>query len=185
MEDDAIVRLYHARSENAISETAAKYGGFCMSIALNILSLREDAEECVNDTYHAAWLRMPPELPDSLRAFLGRITRNISISRFRRNRAAKRFSGIELMLSELEECIPDKTCVEQAADCDRLTEVINRWLDALPEDDRTLFVRRYWYGDAVNGIAQRLGCAPNRVSQRLFGLRRDLKNVLEKEDFLI
>ena len=185
MDDDAIVRLYHARSESAISETAAKYGGFCMSIALNILSLREDAEECVNDTYHAAWLRMPPELPDSLRAFLGRITRNISISRFRRNRAAKRFSGMELMLSELEECIPDGTSVERAVDGDRLTGIINGWLDSLTEDDRALFVRRYWYGDAVNDIARELGCSPNRVSQRLFGLRKKLKETLEKEDFLI
>lgn len=185
MDDDAIVRLYHARSEAAISETANKYGGFCMSIALNILSLREDAEECVNDTYHAAWLRMPPELPDSLRAFLGRITRNISISRFRKNRAGKRYSGMELMLSELEECIPDGTSVERTADGERLTEAINGWLDSLAEDDRALFVRRYWYGDAVSGIAQRLGCTPNRISQRLFTLRKKLKETLAREDCMI
>ena len=183
MDDEEIVRMYHSRDERAITETDRKYGGFCMRVAQNVLSAREDAEECVNDTYHAAWLRMPPEVPGSLRAFLGCITRNLSISRFRRSRAQKRFSGMELMLSELDDCIPDGSSVERSADIGRLTEVIDGWLDSLPEDDRALFVRRYWYGDAVQTLAQECGCTPNHMAQRMLKLRRDLKNVLEKEEF--
>ena len=96
MEDRDIVALYHARSESAIAETARKYGAFCLRIALNLLGVREDADECVNDTYLAAWTRMPPELPASLRAFLGRITRNLSIRRHRLLRAQKRLSLIHI-----------------------------------------------------------------------------------------
>lgn len=106
MEDREIVALYHARDEGAISETAAKYGAFCLRIALNLLGIREDADECVNDTWLAAWRRMPPELPASLRAFLGRITRNLSISRYRQTRARKRYAGMEALLSELDDCVP-------------------------------------------------------------------------------
>ena len=98
MDDETIIKLYFQRSERAISETDAKYGPYCRSIALNILSVREDAEECLNDTWHAAWNRMPPDLPQCLRAFLGRITRNLSISRFRADHAQKRFSGMEVLL---------------------------------------------------------------------------------------
>ena len=103
MEDQQIVALYHQRSEGAIWETDRKYGPFCRRIAMNILTIREDAEECVNDTYHAAWNRMPPELPASLRAFLGRITRNLSISRFRANRLSQLISRWLDTLAE-EDC---------------------------------------------------------------------------------
>ena len=105
MEDKLIVDLYHARNEYAIVESEKKYGAYCRSIARNLLTLREDAEECVSDTWHAAWNRMPPEWPDCLKAFLGRITRNLSISRFRSGQAQKR-RGVEVLLSELEECVP-------------------------------------------------------------------------------
>ncbi len=185
MEDGEIIRLYFARDELAIDETAQKYGGFCMSIARNILTLREDAEECVNDTYHAAWQRIPPQLPDSLRAFLGRLTRNISISRYRCGHAQKRFSGMELMLSELSDCIPDCADVEQVVDGECLTELINLWLDSLPEDERGLFVRRYWYGDSVQELARDRGCTPNSMAQRMLRLRKELKAALEKEDFYL
>ena len=106
MEDKQIIELYFQRNETAIAETANKYGAFCHKIAMNILSIREDAEECVNDTYHSVWNQIPPTNPNSFRSFLGRITRNLSISRFRTLRAQKRYAGMELMLSELEECIP-------------------------------------------------------------------------------
>lgn len=180
MEDSEIIALYHSRDETAISETDRRHGPFCRRIAMNILSDRQDAEECVNDTWLAAWNRMPPDRPDSLRAFLGRITRNLSISRFRKNRAQKRYSGIEIMLSELDECIP----AEKAdADIERreLSDIISEWLDGLPKDDCTLFVRRYWYGDAVKELAQKYGVTPERMARRMQRLRSSLKEVLEKE----
>lgn len=143
MEDREIVALYHARDEGAISETAAKYGAFCLRIALNLLGIREDADECVNDTWLAAWRRMPPELPASLRAFLGRITRNLSISRYRQTRARKRYAGMEALLSELDDCVPSPATVEQTLDAMELTRHIEAWLGALPEREQRLFLRRY------------------------------------------
>ena len=181
MEDQQIIALYHQRSEAAILETDRKYGPLCRRIAMNILNLREDAEECVNDTYHAAWNRMPPELPASLGAFLGRITRNLSISRFRSNRAQKRYQGMDILLSELDECIPAATGVEEMADARRLSELISCWLDSLSEEDCTLFVRRYWHGDAVQALAKEWRCTPNRMAQRMRTLRLKLKAYLEQE----
>ena len=185
MEDQQIIALYHRRSEEAIAQTDRKYGPLCRRIAMNILSLREDAEECVNDTYHAAWMRMPPEFPASLRAFLGRITRNISISRYRANRAQKRYQGMELMLSELDECIPAPKGVEEIADANRLSELISRWLDTLTEADCALFLRRYWHGDAVGTLAKEWRCTPNQMAQRMRKLRLGLKSYLEKEGVTI
>ena len=181
MDDKEIVELYFSRDESAVAETDRKYGAFCRRIAVNILSISEDAEECVNDTYYTAWNKMPPELPLSLRAFLGRITRNLSISRFRANRAMKRFSGMEIMLSELDDCVPSSESVERAVDNKRLSEIISCWLESLPVDDRVLFVRRYWYGDAVNALAKECGCTPNQMAQRMLKLRKSLKGALEAE----
>ena len=180
MEDRAIIDLYFARSEDAVGETARKYGAYCHRIAHNILQRREDAEECVNDTYLAAWNAMPPERPTCLRAFLGRITRNLSIARYRRDRAKKRFAGIEALLSELDECLPGGADPAAALDEALLTAAIAYWLAGLDVDDRALFLRRYWYGDAVKALAEECGVGENRMAQRLRRLRASLRDALEK-----
>ena len=181
MDDGQIIELYHRRDEQAITESDQKYGRMCRGIAINILTIREDAEECVNDTWHAAWNKMPPDRPRSLGAFLGRITRNLSISRFRAARAQKRYGGMEVLLSELDDCVPSPGGVEQELDRKRLAGLIDTWLDSLEENDRTLFVRRYWYGDAVRDLAAECGCTPNKLAQRMLRLRRSLKAFLEAE----
>lgn len=181
VEDREIIALYHARSETAVAETARKYGAFCLRIALNLLGIREDADECVNDTYLAAWTRMPPELPASLRAFLGRITRNLSISRYRQMRAQKRYAGMEALLSELDDCVPSPETVEQVLDAMELTRHIENWLGTLPERERRLFVRRYWYGEALGTLSAADGAKPEQLAQLMFRLRRSLRTHLEAE----
>ena len=179
MEDRRIVALYHRRDETAIRETERKYGSFCRAIAMNLLGSREDAEECVNDTWHTAWTRMPPEMPRSLKAYLGCITRNLSISRFRAAKAQKRYNGLELMLSELEECVPAGVSVEKAVEQKELGVYISDWLESLPAEDRILFIRRYWYGDSLQELAEERNCAPNRMARRMMRLRGELRSCLE------
>lgn len=181
MEDKRIIELYFQRKENAISETANKYGAFCHKIAMNILSIREDAEECVNDTYFSVWNQIPPTNPNSFCAFLGRITRNLSISRFRSLRAKKRYNGIELMLSELEECIPDTSNVEKQIEANQLSCYINEWLYSLPEYEAILFIRRYWYGDSVKDLARKAGVSAAQMAQVMLRLRKYLKAYLEQK----
>lgn len=188
MDDKTIIELYWSRNEQAIAETDTKYGSFLQRVALNILSLVQDAEECVNDTYHAAWNKMPPEEPLSLRAFLGRIVRNLSISRYRSNHAEKRYAGMELMLSELEECIPAKESVEDIVEhkleAEKLTAAMETWLNSLPQEDSALFLRRYWYGDAIKDLAKEWGTTPNLLAQRMLRLRKKLKVHLETQELL-
>lgn len=181
MEDHAIVALYWARSETAIAETDRKYGNYCWSIAWNILSNREDAEECVSDTWHNAWNTMPPQKPVSLAAFLGRIVRNLSISRWRRSRAQKRYAGMETLLSELEDCLPGAVSVEETVERRELTAVLERWLESLDREERGLFLRRYWYGETVKDLAAEWGLSPNQMAKRMLRLRRSLKAELERE----
>lgn len=181
MLDEGIIALYFARDERAIEETEAKYGGFCSALALRLLGVREDAEECVSDTYLAAWNRIPPERPGVFRAFLGRITRNLAISRFRRNRASKRYSGIEEQLEELADCLPAKDNVELELERREISKLISRWLDALSKADRDIFIRRYWYCESVDAIAQSGHVRPNTLAQRLRRLRAALRTELEKE----
>lgn len=183
MEDTAIIELYWARNEDALTQTDLKYGPMCRSLAFSILSDREDSEECVNDTWHKAWDTIPPQRPDSLRAYLGRIVRNLSISRLRRRTAQKRGHGAQIMFSELEDCLPAAAVVEQEVDSRELAAAISRWLRTLDTDDRALFVRRYWYGDAVQTLAAQWGLEPNRMAKRMLKLRRGLKQWLEKEGF--
>lgn len=181
MDDLAIIELYHRRDEQAIAESDKKYGALCRSIALRLLGLKEDMEECVNDTWHAAWNRMPPDRPQALGAFLGRLTRNLSISRWRRDHARKRYCGIEILLSELEDCVPAPGTVEEAWERQQLAGTISAWLDSLGEENRRLFVRRYWYGDEVKAMAAERGEEANTLSQRLRRLRKDLRTFLESE----
>ena len=179
MDDLDIVELYHRRDERAISESDRKYGAMCRSISERLLGVREDAEECVNDTWLAAWNSMPPERPRSLGAFLGRITRNLSVSRWRREHAGKRYDGIDVMMSELEDCIPSTESVEYTVERRLLGELISEWLDGLDRCDRAMFVRRYWYGDTVKELADAAGERANTCSQRLSRLRRELRDFLE------
>ena len=180
MEDSKIVELYLKRDESAISESDRKYGRFLSYLAKNILS-REDAEECVNDTFLTAWNRIPPIIPDSLKAFLGRIVRDLSISKYRANHAAKRYSGMDVLLSELEECLPASDSVDESVERNVLSGIIKDWLSTLPPESRSLFVRRYWYGDSVKELAFESGCSQNTMAQRMFNLRKALKETLEKE----
>ena len=155
MEDSAIIDLYWAREERALSETDAKYGGYCRSIAHNILKNREDSEECVSDTWLHAWNAMPLQRPSILSSFLGRITRNLSFDRCRRQNAEKRGGGsLPLALDELSECVPAPGRVEQALEARELAEAIDRFLRTLPERECSIFLRRYWYFDTIAAICR-------------------------------
>ena len=180
LEDAKIIELYNARNELAVAETERKFGKMLFSIAMNVLSNREDSEETVNDTYGKAWNTIPPEKPVFLGAWLGKITRNLSISRWRKNKAQKR-SGIEIRLSELEECIPSPVDAETESENGEITAAINRWLGTLEKGERVYFVRRYWYGDSISELAEKLKIPPKKLSSKMFRLRKSLKDFLEKE----
>lgn len=184
MEDKAIIDLYWTRSENAISQTALKYGAYCYTIAFNILSNREDSEESVNDTYLAAWNTMPPKRPGILSAFLGKITRYISLDRWKRRSAAKRGGGqVPLALEELEECICGGEGPEGSLVHKQLLRSIESFLDKLPVQERQVFVCRYWYMDPVADIAERFGYSESKVKIMLFRTREKLRMKLEKEGY--
>lgn len=183
MEDQKIIDLYWQRSEQAIQETDSKYGGYCYSIAYNILTNREDSEESVSDTYLAAWRAMPPKRPGILSAFLGKITRHLSIDRWRRRTAEKRGGEIVLALEELEDCISDGLSAEDAVQKKELTVFINRFLDALPETERNVFLCRYWYVDGVQDIADTLGFSVSKVNSMLHRTRQKLRRALEREGY--
>ena len=181
MDDKQIIELYFERNEQAIKETQNKYGAFCHRIAMTILGIHEDAEECVNDTYYSVWKQIPPTVPEVFKVYLGRITRNLSISRFRAMRAKKRYSSMEIMLSELNDCVPSSSNVEQTIEVMQLSDYISEWLDSLPEEDCALFVRRYWFGDEVQELAKKCGITAAKMAQRMLRLRKSLKAALEQK----
>jgi len=185
MEDRQIIDLYWKRSEIAIGETAAKYGHYLQSIAYNILTDREDAQECVNDTYLAAWNRLPPQRPGILSAFLGKITRYISISRWRSRSAYKRGGGeMPLALEELAGCVSDGLDVETQYQRKETVAAVNRFLDTLRDEERNIFLRRYWFLDSTEAIATRYGISQSKVSTTLHRTRKKLRTNLEKEGLL-
>lgn len=186
MEDKMIVDLYWARSENAISETEKKYGKYCFQIAHHILPSSEDSEECVNDTYLRAWNSIPPHRPSMLKAFLGKITRNLALNRYKNLTAEKRNSGqIPAVLEELQDCIPGTDDPERIIDDLALSEIFNRFLGALSSEQRKIFMRRYWYLCPVKEIAAGLGVGESKVKMSLLRSRNELKKRLEKEGILL
>ncbi len=185
MNDLEIIELYFLRDEKAIQETKVKYGMFCHNLALNILSVQEDAEECVNDTYLTAWHSIPPEEPRYFKGWLGRVVRNISLDLWRKNHRQKRYAGITQLFDELAECIPSPANVESEIEKKELTDLLNQWLGGLPRSDCTLFIRRYWYGDSLKSIAHRTMTTPADVANQMYRLRQNLKKTLEKEGVLL
>ena len=183
MKDSQIISLFFDRDEAAIAETEKKYGAFCYNIALNILSIDADAEECVNDTYLQAWNAIPPQCPDKFGAWLGRVVRNIAINLWNKNHRQKRYAGMDKLLNELEDCIPSPVTVEHKIEEKELTGVLNTWLASLPDDDRILFVRRYWNGEVLNELAAEYSVPPRNMAKRMYRLRQNLKTKLEKEGY--
>lgn len=181
MTDTQIIDLYWARSEEAILATADTYGGYCAAIAWNILHSREDTEECVNDTWHRAWDTMPPQRPSALGAYFCRIVRNLSIDRWRARYSQKRGEGMGSLVLELEECVPAVPSAEEQWETAEIGAAVERWLRAQRDQDRRLFVGRYFYGAAVQELAAGLGGSPNGTTQRLRRLRQSLRRALEQE----
>ena len=185
MDDSEIIELYFQRSEEAVTQTASKYGKYCYQIAYHILSSREDSEESVNDTYLAAWNTMPPRRPNILSAFLGKLTRYISLDRWKKRSAQKRGGGqVALSLEELEECISGSNNPEKEVDRKELLRYLNRFLDALPETQRSVFVCRYWYLESIPEIAARFGFSESKVTAMLHRLREKLRARLQLEGLL-
>lgn len=181
MEDEKIVDLFWERSESAIIETAKKYGQYCKTIAINILGNSEDAKECENDAYHALWNTIPPNRPSVLKAYLGRILRNIAIDKYDYNTAQKRNSKFDLILSELEECIVSPANVELQYEQGEIAKRISEFLWTIDKENRIVFVRRYWYSDSISSIAAQFGMSESKVKSMLFRMRNRLKIYLEKE----
>ena len=185
MDDKAIVDLYWARNEAAITETANKYERYLMKIAWNILADREDSEESVNDTYLHAWNAMPPQRPSILRAFLGRITRNLALNRYERDHAEKRGKGeTAAVLDELSECVPDRAA-EIREEGMLLREVLDRFLEGMKPEERKLFVGRYWYLRPVKELAEAYGFSESKVKMTLLRSREKLKQALLQEGIAI
>ena len=186
MNDDAIVALYWQRDESAITVTQEKYNAYLMKIARNILNDTEDSEESVNDTYLAAWNSMPPQKPVVLSTYLGKITRRISISMFRKRNADKRRGGeFALSLDEMEEVLGDHMEPEKEIEAKLLGELLNQFLRSLKPDERRTFIGRYYYMDPLKEVAAYCGMSEGKAKTMLFRTRVKLKEYLKKEGFVL
>lgn len=186
MEDGQIVSLYWQRSESAIVATQQKYGSYLLTIARNILSDPEDSEESVNDTYLAAWNSIPPQQPQVLRTYLGKLTRRISIDRFRMRTRQKRLgSEYALSLSELEECLAGGTEPEETLEAQLLADAVSRYLRTLPAKARNTFIGRYYFLDSLEEVARYCGITQAAAKSLLLRTRRGLREFLQKEGLIL
>lgn len=185
MEDKEIVELYWERDQSAIAQTKEKYEHFCYSIAYGILRNQMDSEECVSDTYLRAWNGIPPEHPQILSAFLGRITRNLSLDRYRMIHAKKRGEGeVEVVFDEVRDMLQNDFSdhhVEQLS----VTDIMNEFLAKQKKENRILFVRRYWYMDSIAELAQEFGYSESKVKSMLLRMRQSLRTSLEEEGIVL
>ena len=182
MEDSAIIELYWARDEQAIEQTSRKYGSYCRAICAGILSDAQDVEESLNDTWIGAWNAMPPHRPGVLSTFLGKISRRVSLKKWRDRNTAKRGGGqAPLALEELEQCIPDGHEVDENLTAEELGKTISAFLRTLPETQRRVFVRRYWYFDDIKTLCRQYGITRTNLDSMLHRTRQKLREYLEGE----
>ena len=185
MEDRQILDLYWARDEAAIAQTSQKYGGYCGSIARNILQNEEDAEECVNDAWLGAWNSIPPKRPENLAAYLGKLTRCKAIDRWRAIHREKRGGdSVTVALEELAEVLPAGENPERSLLQKELTETVNRFLGQLPPVERSVFLCRYWYLDGIPEISGSFGFSRSKTKSMLHRIRKKLRDYLQKEGLL-
>lgn len=185
LDDSKIIDLFFERSEQAIIELSQKYGHICSKVASNILNNELDVEECVNEAYLAAWNTIPPQNPKPLLTYICRIVRNLSIKKYHSNTALKRNTYYDVVLNEIEGCIPSATTVEDEYSTKELAHSIDRFLDTLDKENRIIFVRRYWYSDSISDIAEKLQISNHNVSVKLSRTRKKLKRYLMKEGIAI
>lgn len=184
MDDQAIIKLYWDRDEAAIRETDAVYGQRLLTLSGRILDSREDAQECVNDTYLQTWESIPPQKPNFFFAFLSRICRFISFGRLDWNNAAKRRADLVSLTAELEACIPDNR-TEQQLEARELGQLLSAFITTLPQDSRLIFLRRYWHLDTTEEIAKNYGFSVSKVKTQLHRTRAKLHTYLEKEGITV
>ncbi len=186
MDDNEIVELYLLRNEDAIKQTALKYGSRLRKIAFGILNDFESAKECENDTYLETWKLIPPNEPRAyFFAFIGRIVRHVALNVCKKNKAQKRYAEYCELTEEMQECIPDPRDTESEIEAKYLTELINKFLEGCSDEQQKVFVRRYWYFDSVAQIAKNYGYSQSKVKTMLFRLRADLKEHLEKGGYIL
>jgi len=185
MEDRDIIALYWDRSEAAIRETQQKYGKYCYAIAYSILYSHEDAEECVNDTYLGVWNAIPPTRPHSLYAFVCRIVRNISLTRYYHDKAKKRNRSVEISLEEIGDFLSDGDFCDRELEKEELRHMLEEWLYSLNEENRYIFIRRYWYMDDPERISGELGLTKAAVYLRIDRMKKNLKEYLTQKGVLI
>lgn len=154
MDDSKIIELFYERSEQAIIELSKKYGTVCTKIAFNILNNTQDTEECVNDAYLGTWNTIPPQNPNPLLSYVCRIVQNLAIKKYHTNTAAKRNSIYDVALDELENCFPSSASVEDEFNAIETARIIDKFLETLDQENRIMFVRRYWHSDSINDLAK-------------------------------
>ena len=180
MEDEEIIRLYIRRDEKAVAETQRKYGGELQALAMRLLAVKEDAEECVNDTLLKAWNTIPPYIPAKLPAYLFRVCRSFACDRLDWRNAKKRHAEVISLTQELESCLPDPRPGEEEREGE-ITDAIRRFLSREESGSRILFVRRYWYAESIREIAEQTGMREGNVRVALYRIRKRLRSFLEEE----
>ena len=181
LDDSKIIELFYERSEQAIIELSNKYGSVCTRVANNILNNQQDTEECVNDAYLGAWNTIPPQKPNPLLSYVCRIVRNLAIKKYHTNTAAKRNSIYDVALDELENCFPASTSVEEEFNVSEVDRIIDAFLATLDQENRVMFVRRYWYSDSIDDLAELFKTSNHNISVRLCRIREKLKKHLIKK----
>lgn len=181
MEDSKIIELFFERSEQAIVELSKKYDYVNKRIAFNILKNNQDCEECVNDAYLGAWNTIPPQRPTSLKAYIFKIVRSLAIKKYHSNTAVKRNSTYDVALDELENCFMSAFSVDEEFNAKETAKVIDNFLKRLDKESRVMFIRRYWYADSIEDLAEMFQTGKHNISVRLFRIREKLKKQLAKE----
>ena len=181
MDDTKIIELFFQRDQQAIRELDAKYGKVCHSLSFNIVNNRQDAEECVNDSYLGVWNAIPPARPNPLLSFVLKIVRNLSVNTYWKNKAEKRNSDYTVAMQEVESFLAAPNSTEDAVEAKELARMIEDFLDTQTVEDRVIFMRRYWFSDSHRDIAKAVGLSEKNVSVRLTRLRKKLRDYIQRE----
>lgn len=185
IEDEKIIEMFFARSEQGIQELDIKYGKVCHKLSCNIVDSRQDAEECVNDAYLGAWNAIPPAKPNPLLTYICKIVRNISLKLYYRKEAVKRHSNYTIAMEEIEACIADQNTVEDEVEAKELARIIESFLDTLTVENRVIFMRRYWFADSCKDIAEFVGLTEKNISVRLTRIRKKMKVYLAERGVFV
>lgn len=175
MTDTELLAKWQTDHDAGMEALLAQYAPLLRYVIGGVLRDRQDAEDCFSEVSLTLWQKLDSYEPakGGLAAWLTAVARNTALNHLKARLRREKHQ---------QDPPPEVPSPEEALLRRERAELLRRTVDALPELDRMVFYRRYYYLQPVGRIAAELGLSQRAVEGRLYRLRQRLRETLGGDD---